>query len=70
MSAEDAIRAATIVPAEMMDMSADVGGVTSGRFADLIAVQGDPMKNVEVLEQVRFVMKGGRVIRDDLTAGR
>jgi imidazolonepropionase-like amidohydrolase len=70
MSPEEAIRAATIIPAEMMDMGDDVGGVTAGRYADLVAVDGDPLREVKVLEDVRFVMLGGRVIRDELTSGR
>ena len=44
----------------------DVGELKPGRFADLIAVQGDPFKDVTVLERVPFVMKGGRVIKDEL----
>jgi len=40
--------------------------VESGRFADLIAVQGDPIADITVLQHVKFVMKGGRVIKNDL----
>jgi imidazolonepropionase-like amidohydrolase len=45
-----------------------VGAVEPGKFADLIAVAEDPIADIGALEQVRFVMKGGRVIRDELSA--
>jgi imidazolonepropionase-like amidohydrolase len=44
-----------------------VGALERGKFADLIAVTGDPIADISALEQVRFVMKGGEVIRDDLS---
>jgi imidazolonepropionase-like amidohydrolase len=43
-----------------------IGAIESGKFADLIAVAGDPIADITELERVRFVMKGGQVVRNDL----
>ncbi|HEV2801474.1 MAG TPA: amidohydrolase family protein [Pyrinomonadaceae bacterium] len=70
MSPLEIIRAATINNAELfMGERAQFGSIESGKFADLIAVAGDPLKDVTELERVRFVMKGGAVVKDELTAG-
>ncbi len=61
-----AIRAATSDAAELLGRSKDVGRLAPGRFADLIAVEGDPLKDVTVLEKVGFVMKGGKVYKSEL----
>lgn len=58
-----AIQAATINAAEALGQPGDVGQVAVGRYGDLIAVQGDPLADVTVLEHVTFVMKGGVVVR-------
>jgi len=58
-----AIQAATINAAEALGQPGDVGQVAVGRYGDLIAVQGDPLTDVSVLEHVTFVMKGGVVVR-------
>lgn len=63
MSPVEAIRSATIHAAEALGRR-DVGTLEAGRFADLIAVPGDPTKDVSVLESVPFVMKGGIVEKD------
>ena len=68
MPALDILRAVTSNAAEMLGWQDRVGAVESGKFADLIAVAEDPIADIGALEQVRFVMKGGRVIRDDLSA--
>jgi imidazolonepropionase-like amidohydrolase len=44
-----------------------VGAVEAGKYADLIAVEGDPLTDIAVLQQVKFVMKGGTVVKDILT---
>jgi len=58
-----AIQAATIKAAALIGLEDDVGELTVGHFADLIAVQGDPLTDVTILEQVRFVMKGGKIVK-------
>jgi imidazolonepropionase-like amidohydrolase len=63
MTPIDAIRSATINAAEALGRS-DVGVLEAGRFADLIAVSGDPTKDVTRLESVGFVMKGGVVEKE------
>ncbi len=68
MTPAGAIRAATSSAADLIDRSKDVGTLEAGKFADLIAVEGDPLEKVEVLEHVSFVMKGGKVYKDELAA--
>jgi len=63
MTPMEAIQAATINAAELMGWSGDVGAIEAGLYADVIAVTGDPTEDVRRLEDVRFVMKGGEVIR-------
>ncbi len=62
-----AIRAATSDAAELLGRAQDVGRIAPGYYADLIAVEGDPLKDVKALETVGFVMKGGAVVKDSLT---
>ena len=61
-----AIQAATIHAAKVMNWSEEIGSIERGKFADLIAVEGDPLKDVTLLEHVRFVMKDGSIIRTDV----
>ncbi|WP_419815523.1 amidohydrolase family protein [Glacieibacterium sp.] len=63
MTPADAIKAATVNAADLLGATADVGSVRPGRFADLIAVAGDPLADVTTLEHVGFVMKGGVVVK-------
>lgn len=65
MSPLQAIRAATTVSAELIDAD-DRGRLAPGLFADVIGVPGDPLADIGVTEQVRFVMKGGEVYRNDV----
>ncbi|MFZ5668124.1 MAG: amidohydrolase family protein [Pseudomonadota bacterium] len=58
-----AIQSATVNAAAALGQSADVGQVAVGRWGDLIAVEGDPLADVSLLERVSFVMKGGEVVR-------
>jgi imidazolonepropionase-like amidohydrolase len=67
MKSVEAIRAATLTAAEVMGWSNMVGSLEPTHFADIIAVNGDPLADVRVLESVRFVMKGGVVVRNDLS---
>ena len=63
MSPAQAIQSATINASEALGRS-DVGAIEAGRFADIIAVRGNPLDDVSVLEHVDFVMKGGEVYTD------
>jgi imidazolonepropionase-like amidohydrolase len=65
MPAVEVIRAATVNAAELMGWQDRVGAVEEGKFADLIAVTGDPLADITVLRQVKFVVKGGVVVRND-----
>jgi imidazolonepropionase-like amidohydrolase len=61
----DALRAATVNAADLLNLSGKVGVIAPGSFADVIAVGSDPRADVRVLQQVKFVMKDGKVWRDD-----
>jgi len=63
----EAIRAATLNAAELMSWQDRVGALEPGKYADLIAVDGDPLSDIAILQQVKFVMKGGTVLKDTLT---
>jgi imidazolonepropionase-like amidohydrolase len=60
----ESIQAGTMNAADLLGWSDRAGTIEAGKFADLVAVDGDPMANVHVLENVRFVMKGGEVIKN------
>jgi imidazolonepropionase-like amidohydrolase len=66
MTPAQAIQSATVVAAEMMGWQDRIGSIEKGKFADIIAVSGDPLKDITELEHVKFVMKGGQVIRNDV----
>ena len=61
MSPTDAIKSATSRAAEMLDMEGQIGVIAPGAYADIIAVNGDPVRDIKVLENVQFVMKDGKV---------
>jgi imidazolonepropionase-like amidohydrolase len=63
MSPADAIRSATASPAEMLGMTGQIGVIAPGAYADVVAVPGDPLADVGVLEHVSFVMKDGQVFK-------
>jgi imidazolonepropionase-like amidohydrolase len=65
-----AIVAATSLNAEIIGMQDRIGSVTAGKLADLIAVAGNPLAAIDVLSDVRFVMKGGTVFKDELSRDR
>ena len=64
-----AIQAATVNAADLLGWADRVGALEPGKFADVIAVTGDPLQDVTLLEHVGFVMKGGQVVKDSLTGG-
>ncbi len=66
LSAARAIQAATIVNAEAIGWADRVGSLEQGKYADVIAVSGDPLADITELQRVKFVMKGGRVVRNDM----
>lgn len=66
MPPKDAIRAATTSAAEMLGMSGQIGVIAPGAYADIVAVAGDPLADISVLKGIAFVMKDGKVFRNDL----
>jgi len=62
-----AIQSATTVAAEMLEQSDNFGSIEPGKYADIIGVANDPLKDITELEHVKFVMKGGEVYRNDLS---
>lgn len=63
MSPMDAIKAATSRAADLLDMQGELGVLAPGAFADVVAVSGNPLNNIEALKQVQFVMKDGKVFK-------
>jgi len=66
MSPMDTIKSATSRAAEMLDMAGQIGVIVAGAYADVIAVNGDPLRDIKVLADVTFVMKDGGVFRNDV----
>jgi imidazolonepropionase-like amidohydrolase len=58
-----AIQAATVNAAELLGWSKDVGSLAPGHYADMVAVDGDPLKDIAVLEHVSAVIKGGQPVQ-------
>jgi imidazolonepropionase-like amidohydrolase len=65
MGPMQAIQAATVGAADLLGVSATLGSLRKGKIADLVAVRGDPLTNVRLLEDVRFVMKQGEIYKQD-----
>lgn len=68
MSPMEAIRSATSRAAEMLDSQGELGVIAPGAFADIIAVSGDPLEDISELEKVKFVMKDGRIYKNQPAA--
>jgi len=69
MTPMQALKSATVVAAELLDMKGKIGEISPGAFADIIAVAGDPLEHIEILQQVKFVMKDGKVYRNEVGTG-
>ena len=65
----DAIRAATVNGAEIMGWSDRVGSIEKGHYADIIAVDGDPLTDISVMGKMKLVVKSGEVYRNDFARG-
>ena len=59
----DAIRSATVRSAELLRLEHDIGTIEPGKFADVIAVEGNPLDDISMLSRVAFVMKAGQVYK-------
>jgi len=66
MSPMDAIQSATVRASELLDMKGEIGVVAAGAYADIVAVSGDPLKDVDELEHVHFVMHNGSVFKNEI----
>jgi imidazolonepropionase-like amidohydrolase len=63
MTPAQAIRAATTNAAELLGLENDVGSIAPRKYADLVAVKGDPLNDISILENIDFVMKGGELFK-------
>ena len=69
MTPLQALRAATIEPAKLLEAEKDIGSLEVGKYADILAMPSDPTKDISALRQIQFVMKGGEVYRNDMATG-
>jgi imidazolonepropionase-like amidohydrolase len=65
LSPKRVLQADTMTNAEVLGWQDRIGSIEKGKFADLIAVPGDPLADITQLQKVDFVMKGGKIVRDD-----
>jgi len=65
MTPLQALQSATTQAAKLLEMEADVGRIQPGKYADIVAVEADPTRDISALRTIRFVIKGGVVYRDD-----
>ena len=68
MSPGRAIQSGTMVNAEALGWQSQIGSIDKGKYADIVAVSGDPLKDITELQRVKFVMKGGKIIKNELGA--
>jgi imidazolonepropionase-like amidohydrolase len=64
MKPVEALQAATVNAAELLGLSGQVGSLETGKYADIVAVNGDPTTDIKTIDSVVFVMKGGEVIKN------
>lgn len=67
MTPLQAISSATTVGAELLGMTGKLGEISTGAFADIVAVQGNPLQDISILEHIKFVMKDGKVYNNEIT---
>lgn len=65
MPAIEAIRSATVLSADLLGMNDQLGSIEKGKLADIIAVEGDPVTDIRAMGRVRFVMKDGKVYKNE-----
>ena len=65
MTPARAIQSGTMINAEALGWQDQLGSIDKGKYADLVAVSGDPLSDITELQRVKFVMKGGRVVRNE-----
>jgi imidazolonepropionase-like amidohydrolase len=65
-----ALQAATTINAEALGWQDRIGSIEKGKYADLVAVSGDPLADITELQRVTFVMKSGKVVRDSRVQAR
>jgi imidazolonepropionase-like amidohydrolase len=66
MTPARAIQSGTMVNAEILGWSDRIGSIEKGKYADLVAVTGNPLTDITELQRMKFVMKGGKIVRNDL----
>jgi imidazolonepropionase-like amidohydrolase len=69
MTAVRVIQSGTMINAEALGWQDQIGSIDKGKYADLVAVSGDPLADITELQRVKFVMKGGKIIRNDVPPG-
>ncbi|MCZ6619596.1 MAG: amidohydrolase family protein, partial [Gammaproteobacteria bacterium] len=69
MSAMEAIMSATSVAAELLEQTENLGSIRPGRYADIIALNADPLTDISALQEVAFVMQGGVVVKNEIHRG-
>jgi hypothetical protein len=68
MTTARVLQSGTMINAEALGWKSQIGSIEKGKYADLIAVSGDPLADITELQRVKFVMKGGEIIKDELAA--
>ena len=68
MSPARAMQSGTMVNAEALGWQDRIGSIDKGKYADLVAVSGNPLADITELQRVKFVMKGGKIIKNELAA--
>jgi imidazolonepropionase-like amidohydrolase len=70
LTAANAIRSGTIINAIVMGWQEQIGSIDKAKYADLIAVSGDPLADITELQRVKFVMKGGRIVKNEVNEAK